>query len=213
MSRARLLLMACFGVFAIGAVASTVASAAWDVGGTLLVGSAALASPALVLSHGKLSVESAGTIDIECTSTELGLTEAVIVHPDELRMQSVTFKECGATAPCSIGNSKTISTLALHGLAELDGTLNTLIKLLSLPSKTFAVVKFEGESCALLGTQPVTETGANADILIDGGPDNGVSHLALAFSLTGLKVGSSRAVLEGLDFDLKLTSGKEWRFL
>jgi hypothetical protein len=151
---------------------------------------------------------------VECISTELGLTEAFIVHPDELRVKSVTFKECGATAPCIIGNGETISTLAIHGLAELDGTLNTLIKLLPLPSKTFAVIKFEGASCALLGNQPVTATGSAVDLLIHEGIHPRVLHLVLAFSLPGLlKVGSSEANLTGLDADFKLASGQTWNFL
>ncbi len=212
MSRGRLLLAACLAVFAVSAVASASASAVWDVNGTLLVGSAQIASPAKVLEHGKLEIP-AVPINVECTSTELGLTEAFIVHPDELRASSVTFKECVATAPCSIGNEKTISTLAIHGLAELDGPLNTLIKLLPLPSKTFAVIKFEGSSCALLGNQPVTASGAIVDLLIHEGVHPRVLHLVLAFSLPGLKVGSDEATLKGLDFDAQLVSGKTWNFL
>ncbi len=212
MSRGRLLLAVSLAVFAVSAVASATASAVWDVNGTLLVGSAQIATPAKVLARGKLEVPAAG-VNVECSKTELGLTEAFIVHPDELRVQSVLFKECSATAPCSIGNGETISTLAIHGLAELDGPLNTIIKLLPLPSKTFAVIKFEGETCALLGAKPVTATGAIVDLLIHEGFDPRVLHLVLVSSLPGLKVGSDEATLKELDFDVKLVSGLTWNFL
>jgi hypothetical protein len=213
MSRANLLVAASFAVFALSALASATASAAggWDVNGSLLVGSAALASPAKVLEHGKLEIPNAG-INVECTSTELGLTEAFIVHPDELRIKSVTFKSCQATAPCTIPG-EAISTLPVHGLAELDGTLNTLIKLLPLPSKTYAVIHYEGATCALLGNQPITATGPVIHFLIHAGAHPRVEHLVLAFSLPGLKIGSNEATLKGLDFDLKLASGQTWNFL
>ncbi len=213
MSKGKPLLAACFAAVALSAMVSASASAAtgWDVNGTLLVGSAQIATPAKLLAHGKLEVPEWG-VNFECVSTELGLTEAFIVHPDELRIKSVTFKECGATAPCSIGNGRTISTLSVHGLASLDG-LNTLIKLLPLPSKTYAIIKFEGETCPLLGNQPLTATGAAIDFLIHEGADPRVLHLILGFSLPGLKVGSDEATLKGLDLDAKLVSGLTWNFL
>lgn len=211
MSKAKPLLATCFAAVLLSILMSATASAAWDVNGTLLVGSAQIASPAKVLNHGRLEVPAAG-VNIECVSTELGLTEAFIVHPDELRIKSVTFKECGATAPCTIGSEKTLSTLPVHGLASLDG-LNTLIKLLPLPSKTYAIIKFEGETCPLLGNQPLTATGAAIDFLIHEGADPRVLHLILGFSLAGLKEGSDEATLTGLDFDAKLVSGLTWNFL
>jgi hypothetical protein len=190
-------------------VAATASAGEWDVNGAKLVGTKALASPAKVLAHGKLEVVGAG-ISIECVATELGINGGELVAPDEVRAKDLTFKECGVTAPCTLA-SNVILTLALHGLAELDGTLGTLIKVLPLPSKTFAVLHFEGATCALLGSQPVTGT---ADLLAPSGKDPSVLQLVNAFSLPGsLKVGSSEGTLEGLSVDLQLASKETWNFL
>jgi hypothetical protein len=179
----------------------------WEVNGTLLTGTAALLNSATVLAHGELV---AAGVKVTCTGTTVGITSGELVAPNEVRAKDLTFSNCAATAPCSLA-SETILTLAIHGFAHLDGTLNTLILTLPLPSKTFAVIKFEGEVCALLGAQPVTGT---ADVLIHGGADAAVSHLILAFSLTGsLKLGSSAATLSGFDGDLRLASGQTWNYL
>jgi len=210
MSRAKLVAVACFAAFALSALAAATASAGqWDVGGkALATGSkATLASPAKVLEHGNL--EAAG-VKIECTSTELGITGGELVGPAEVKAKDLTFKGCKATAPCSLA-SEVILTLALHGTAELDSTLGAFVKLLPLPSKTFAALHFEGATCALLGIQPVNGT---ADLLAPSGKDASVLQTVNAFSLTGsLKVGSSEASLTGLNTDLQLESKETWAFL
>lgn len=213
MSKARLVVIASLAAFALSALVAATASAAggeWDVGGTKLSGTAAVASPAKVLEHGKLVVVGAG-VTVECTSTELGITGGEIVAPDELRAKTIEFKTCAANgANCEL-EEKAIKTEAVHGLAELDGTLGTIVKLLPLPSKTFAVLHFIGEKCALKGPQPVTGT---ADLLAPSGKDPAVEQTVNGFSLKGsLKVGSSEGELSGLTTDIKLASGKTWNFL
>jgi hypothetical protein len=212
MPRFRLIIAACFATIAVGAVASATASAAgeWDVNGTKLAGTAALASPAKVLEHGKLVVVGAG-VTVECTSTELGISGGEIAAPDQLRVKSIEFKTCTANGENCKLEEAAIKTEALHGLAELDGTLATFIKVLPLPSKTFAVLHFTGELCAISGAQPVTGT---ADLLAPSGKDPSVLQTVNAFSLKGsLKVGSSEAELAGLKTDIKLVSGQTWNFL
>ncbi len=217
MSKARLLLAACFTMFAFSALASATASAtggAWMVNGTLLVGTAALAN-GLVLSFGTLS---ALGVEVQCKAHEVLINGGLIEHPDWLLAKDLTFHECGvlnAGSNCKLPNSNNalILTLAVHGLALLDpgAPLNTLILLLPLPSKTFAVIPFEGEKCALLGNQPVT---GDVDLLIHEGRDEKLLHLVLVLSLPGLlKVGSSEAELHGLDFDIRLASDLPWSFL
>ncbi len=211
MSRAKLVMTACFAVLALGALMAATASAGeWDVGGTKLVGSAAIKSPAKVLEHGSLFVHIAG-VRIECVSKELGIEGGEIVAPDEARAKSLEFKECSVTeGPCTL-QENIIRTLALHGLAELDGTLGTLVKVLPLPSKTFAAVHFLGETCSLLGVQPVTGT---ADLLAPSGKDPAVLQFVRAFSLPGsLHVGGDEALLTGLNGDVQLASGQTWNFL
>jgi hypothetical protein len=160
-----------------------------------------------VLEHGTLV---AAGVTVECLSTELGVNGGEIVAPNEVRAKDLTFKNCQASTPCSLA-SETILTLALHGLAELDGTLGTFVKLLPLPSKTFAAIHFEGATCALLGVQPVAGT---ADLLAPSGKDPSVLQLVNGFSLSGsLKVGSSEATLSGLRGDIQLESKETWNFL
>jgi len=211
MSRAKLIVTACFAILAVGALMATTASAGeWDVGGTKLVGSEAIQSPAKVLEHGSLTVHVAGVV-VECVSGELGIEGGEIVAPNEVRAKSLDFKECSVTkGECTLQEAL-IATLALHGFAELEGTLGTLVKVLPLPSKTFAVIHFLGAKCALLGFQPVTGT---ADLLAPSGKDPSVLQKVNAFTLPGgLHVGSDEALLVGLSGDVQLASGKTWSFL
>ena len=163
-----------------------------------------------MLAHGELEVVNAGIV-IECTAHEVVINGGEIVAPDELRAKDLTFKTCSANgANCTLAEN-TILTLALHGLAELHGTLGTLIKALPLPSKTFAAIDFEGATCALQGIQPITGT---VDILAPEGRDPKLLQLVNVFSLTGsLKVGSSEGKLLGLHADLRLVSDETWNFL
>ncbi len=211
MPRFRLIIAACLAVFAVGAVASTTALAGeWDVNGAKLSGSVALATKATVLEHGRLVMKQAET-KIECLSTELALGGAKLVAPDGIEATSVTFKECSTkeTGGCSVPT--TIGTVPVDGLASLDGALNTLILVLPKTKSTFATIAFTGETCAMLGTEPVT---GHVDILIHEGSDPRVIHPGLVFSLPGgLKIGSNEASLEGLKLDLELQSKQTWNFL
>jgi hypothetical protein len=219
MSRTKLLIAACFAVFALVALASASASAAtagWDVNGTLLSGTVPLLSTALVLQEGVLKVEAGETLEIKCKAHEVLFNEGLLRSPDGITAKDVTFHGCqtvGSSAEkCMIPDL--ILTVAVHGLASLEGPLNTLIKVLPQTKTTFATIKFGnavGSECALLGTEAVT---GGLDLLLHEGFDPATLHLALAFSLTGsLKIGSSNAVLEGLDADLRLASGLRWNYL
>jgi hypothetical protein len=224
MSKAKLLPAACLTLLtlALGALASTStpapAAASWDVNGTLLIGTAALANTALVLSNGKFVF--LGGIEIECTGHEILIKNGFIRHPDEILAEDLTFHGCRVVNPtsgCAL-EGELILTLPLHGLAELDtkgSFLNTLILVSPLPSKTFTVLKFTSMTCALLGIQPVTASKNPAiDLLIDEGGTSAALHLVLAFSLIeSLKLGSSEATLSGVDVDIGLASGLPWNFL
>jgi hypothetical protein len=184
----------------------TLPAGQWDVNGTKLVGYAPLASTATVLSHGELVAAGVGVI---CTGSTVGITFGELTQ-SEVRAQDLTFSKCTATKPCSLA-SETLLTLPLHGIAQLDGTSNTLVTVLPLPSKTIAVIRFEGAECALLGAQPLTGT---LDLLIDGGGEAAATHVVLGFSLKGaLKLGSSEATFTAFTADLKLASEQTWKFL
>ncbi len=216
MSRAKLLLAAGFAVLAFGALSVGTASAAWDVNGTLLVGTAALAN-ALVLSFGTL--DSAG-VEIQCQAHEIEITNGFIREPDEVLAGGLTFHSCKVLNKEGTGctlSSETIATLPIHGLAVLDEgkVLNTLILILPLPTKTFSVLTFTGEKCALLGNQPITANKNPAiDLLVHEGGVPLLLHLVLAFSLKeSLHLGSGEATLEGLDADIRLANDQTWAFL
>lgn len=184
----------------------TLPASEWDVNKTKLTGYAPLASTLTVLSHGEIA---AGGVGIICSGSTVGITFGELVA-DEIRAQDLTFSECKASEPCKLA-SPTILTLTLHGLAELDGTANTLVTVLPLPSKTIAAIKFEGETCAFTGVQALVGT---LDFLIDGGHEAGVSHVVLGFSLKGaLKLGAVEATFVGFTGDLKLANEQTWNFL
>ncbi len=208
----RIIIAACLAVFAVGTIAATAAWAGeWDVGGKPLSGTVGLKN-FRVLEHG--FIEAAG-VKVECVGTEIGVSGGELASPDLVRAKDVSFKECKASGgECTLAE-KTVLTLPIHGLAELDpgNSLDTLILVLALPSKTFAVLHYEGEKCALLGIQPITGTGPVIDILLHEGHDPRVVHRGLLRSLPGLKVGSSEAILTGLVDDAELTTGQEWNFL
>jgi|SRR6185312_12625507 len=221
MSRAKLLVAAGFAVLAFSAVVATSALAAgeWDVNGVPLGSgkSAEIAKTAHVGQNGKLS---SATVEVTCEGGELLIKNGFIVAPDEVVAEDITFHGCKTTgasaANCSL-SSTLILTLAVHGLAELDEglRLNTVILLLPLPSKTFAVLNFTGEKCAVAGAQPVTSSKNPAVVLlIDEGYLSKKVHLVLAFSLKeSLKLGNTEATLLEADGDFQLASGAEWNFL
>jgi streptogrisin C len=180
----------------------------WDVNGTKLVGYAPFLNSALVLSHGELV---AAGVKVVCTGSTVGILFGELAQPDEVRAKDLTFTNCTASGEsCSLAN-ETILTSALRGLAQLDGTLNTLTLILPQTKTVLATIKFNGVTCALEGVQAIT---GRVDVLIDGGADPAVLHLILAFSLTGgLKLGSSEATLSGFGAHLRLQSGQTWNFL
>ncbi len=209
MPEVKLLAAVCFVVSVLCGLTSSVALAGnWDVNGTVLNGTAALGN-ALVLAHGGFSVSLAG-VEIQCTSSESEINGGELISPDWVEAASVVFKECivSGSGGCSTP-TELLGTSVVHGLAELDGSSNTRILILPLPSKSFGAIRFEGETCALLGEQPVT---GKASILIDDGAVARATQLAL-ISGSGLKVGSDEATLSGADVDLKLASGQTWNFL
>ncbi|HEY2768622.1 MAG TPA: hypothetical protein VGI76_10205 [Solirubrobacteraceae bacterium] len=198
-------------VFAVVAAASATASADWMVGGTALVGSAPL-SNALVLKEGELVVT--GVTTLKCTAHEITVTNGSIVAPDKILASSLTFNGCkGSNAPCDTIAGEKVSTVPIHGVAKLDGTLNTYITVLPETKTVFATIAFTNAECPLIigGGVPVSGT---FSLLAHEGFDERLGHSVLVFSLTNaLKVGSTNAEIKGVTFDIKLTSNKLWSFL
>lgn len=217
MSKAKLLVVACFAVFAFsGMVASTASAGEWQIEGeTFTTGETrALLPTALVLATGRLNVPSLNT-EVVCKGEKLDLNNGKIIYPDGILVQSVVFHECSTenTGECSLG-STLISTVPIHGLVHLEGILHVLILLLPQTKTTFATIAFEGAKCALAGTQPVTEKAGGFHLLIDHGQVFKLLHLVLPITLAGgLKVGLNEAELTGADWDIALNSHHLFRFL
>jgi hypothetical protein len=216
MFRTKLLATTCFAALALGALTVSIAQAGeWNVNGTKLVRSAALLSTFAVLAHGKIVVKTTPNIVIECTASTVAVNGGELVQPDEVRIKNLTFGKCVATDGCTVFDEE-IRTLAVDGLAVLEGPLNTLVLFSPLPLAlaTLAVINLTGENCALQGGLSVRalEGAAALDLLLREGRDPAVSHLALASSLE-LKIVSSEVEISGIDTDLRLASGQTWNFL
>jgi hypothetical protein len=219
MPRVKLLLVASLAVFMfMPALATASTGGQWLVNGKALLAGETLAllPKALVLrpKEGVLKVLVAGgSIEVGCEGEQVDLEEGKIIGPDGILVKKLTFHLCKIlnSASCTLG-SELLSTVPIHGLASLDlpGSLNAYILLLPETKNTLATIKFEGETCAILGTQSVT---GNASLLIHGALHEVLSHLVLAFSLPkALKFGSSEADLEKIDFDLVLSQHENWSF-
>jgi hypothetical protein len=208
MPKAKLLVAACFALFALSVPAT--ANAGWVVNGKALAASESkpLATHALVLTTGELKVLTAN-FAIKCQGHEVGIEEGKIIGTNGILVKSITFEGCHGEGVCTIESEK-IKTVPIHGTAILDGALNAYISLLPETKTTFATVKFNNEECALFGPQPVT---GSASILVHGAAHETLTHLGLAFTLPkALKVGSDEAHLRGLSFDIALGTDEPWSF-
>ncbi len=220
MSRTKRLVAACFAALTLSAAVSTSAFAGgqWDINGTPLAAKATAGlSNILVLNEGKLSFKTgAEGIELICKGHEIAVKNGVLIGPEGVLASNIVFSECKTQAPgggepvCKLGGT-TISTIAIHGLAHLDGTTNALILVLPETKTTFTTIKLTGETCAL---PEVSSINGGFHILIHEAATPQAAHRVLAFSLTNqLKFNSSEATLAGLVGDLKLTSGASWNFL
>ncbi len=149
MSKVKLLLMACLMVSAFSALASPVASAGnWMVNGTNLTTKATLQETVKILAHGKFEIPLFG-VTLECLSREASLHNGLLNAPDSIEAAGISFEECTTnnTGGCTV--PATISTVAVSGLATLDGPLNTLLTISPKTKNTFVTIAFKGEKCAL----------------------------------------------------------------
>jgi hypothetical protein len=203
------ILVATLALSAIGASATSAATAGWMANGSLFTGTKALAATARVDERPKLSA--AGTT-IECRSEIIhieGELHSIIITPLWWILLHLLWLECvSITSTCTLGSS-TIGTVPLGGELTLDGALADNLTLSPRTKTTLTTIEYIGASCALEGIQPVT---GKAVYLLPTGQDEGASQLAKATSASSLKVGSSAATLEG-SFLLKLASSEPWSFL
>jgi hypothetical protein len=187
-----------------GVVASS-ASARWFIEGEELSGSAALATTTTVDEPIKLT---AAGVNIECKGLNDVKTE--IKAPSRLVASSLVFTKCESKEKnCTLSKTE-IGTVPV--LAEATQEEFPKAKVTFKPEKgsVFATFKYEGETCAAAGVQPVA--GA-VTFTMPTGQSEEVSQEILSDGSAGeIKIGSSTASLTG-SASLTLASGKEWKWI
>jgi len=125
MSRVKVVFAAFVAVLAVSAMASSSAMAAgegWLIKGTLLVGSASLATTAFVDEKGKLKF---GATEITCSANALKGVSPQIESPNMGTATSLIFEECTVTSAgaCTLVSGTSIGTLPILTEVTLDGPL------------------------------------------------------------------------------------------
>jgi len=211
MSKVRQVIMVCAGVLALSAMASASASAAtagWMVNGTMLTGSAALATTAAVDQEGVLK---GGGVTVTCKGSTLNGVAPEIKVPNKGSAGDLEFTECSAASPCEV-TPPTVKTQTVLVEATLEGVLAVVATFKPETGTIFATLKFSGSGCALSGTTPIK---GQAKVLAPTGQDERTLQLinAITTEASGeLLLGSSGASLTGSAL-LRLASGQSWSFL
>jgi hypothetical protein len=192
---------------ALTSTAASGATAGWMVNGTLLNGSAALATTAA--SEETLTLNGAG-LNIECKGPVDAL-KPEIKSVNRGAAASYTFTVCDTkNGGCEVPSE--MSTGPVLAEATLEGAL--AVKLVAKPESgtVFTTVKFFGEKCAVAGNKPVSGKGTST------GPrsqDEGTAGLVSINITEGggeLFIASSAVSLKGSGL-VKLQSSQAWSFL
>jgi hypothetical protein len=208
MSKVKVTLSVVAALFALSAIASASASAAaWKVGGAELKGSAALATTAKTDKAAKLK---AAGVTIECIGSALKGVNPVITQTNTGSATSLEFTECSSlNENCTVPT--TIGTVALTATASVGTAPDVKAVFAPKTKNTFATIKYEGEKCALLGTQPVTGKATVDDPTGQNEAELQIINAVTTEASGELKVGSSPAELLGSAL-LKLASSSKWAF-
>jgi len=219
MSRIKIVVPILFAVFAVSAMAVSSASAEWLVGGTKLVGSAALATTALVDEPTKLLVPTIQDLTIECTGEVLDGENPRIEAPDKGFASSLKFLACNTTKPASgcaleVVNQP-ITTLPILALVVLGKGEEDRVTFTPETKSTFATFKFsESNTCAFNGEEAV-----KGSVTI-GAPTGQLDLLTQAIVGLGsvennsLEIGTAnKAFLIGGKALLKLANDATWSFM
>jgi hypothetical protein len=211
MPKAKLIMTICAGALALSAFASTqLATAQWMVNRTTLNGTQTKALATTAAVDESVLFKAAG-VTIKCAGSTLGISGAQLTPAGEMvDLVSLIFTECFTNENCKITKSLSTTPILIH--VDLDGPLHTLYLFLPKTKNTFATISYEGEKCALLGTQPLT--GKFTVTAPTGQEEKTLQEIEAAVTegSSELKIGSSSAELKGKAL-LKLVSGETWSFL
>ena len=208
MSKAKITFAAFAVVLAVSAMTSNSASAAegWLIKGTLLVGTAALATTAAVDEVGVLRWTATS---ISCTA--LSVVNPLIASPNKGSVSSLVFEGCAAQSPCSLPTGR-IATLPILTEVTLDGSLALKGVFKPETGTTLATIKLEGAGCADTEKELVT---GDLPWLAPTGQDERTWQLLSVNIGTAqelLLVGHTPASLVG-SILLKLASSLPWSFM
>jgi len=214
MSRVKVVFAGLVAVLAISAMASSSAMAAgegWLIKGTLLSGSAALATTAFVDEEGVLTFS---TTTIKCKANALSGTSPQIESPNKGSAVSLVFKECAITSAgeCELESGATIGTLPITTEVTLDGSLAVRGTFKPKTVTTFATIKLKGANCPETGKVPFT--GTLAWLAPTGRDERTLQLLSVnATSSSGeFKIGGTAAELK-FSILVKLASSLPWSFM
>jgi hypothetical protein len=213
MSKAKPAVGVLVGILTLSALVASSATGQWMVNKTTLSGTqtAALATTAAV--DESFALKAAG-VTVTCSGATISLTSGQLEASGEMFViPDIVWDRCSANENCSVPLSLSTTALLVDTMLWLLGNTK-VVGFLDLPKTktTIATIKFEGEKCALLGTQPVS-----GKIKMQGPTGGSEATLQLievnALEATEeLKVGSSAAEFKGKAL-LKLASGAPWSFL
>jgi hypothetical protein len=160
MSRAKVVFAGFVAVLTVSALAPSSTMAAgggWLITGTLLVGSASLASSAFVDEEGVMSF---GSTTMKCSANTLTGLNPEIESPNMISATSLIFNACKVTSAgeCSLSSGTSIGTLPVLAEVTLDGPSGIRGVVKPKTASTLATIKFEGIACAETGKVPIKGT-------------------------------------------------------
>jgi hypothetical protein len=182
--------------------------AGWMTSGTLLTGTAALATTAAV--DKKYVVNGAG-LNLECNGSVIKFAVPELVAASKLEAAALTFTGCTTTnANCVVPAE--LGTVPIQAEATLEGALAAKATFKPQTGSTFVTMKFSGEACAVAGVKTIT---GDANMTLASGQDERTLQL-LEANVTAAQnllffIGSA-ASLTGSAL-LRLASGQPWSFL
>jgi hypothetical protein len=160
MSRVKVVFAGFVAVLTVSALAPSSTMAAgggWLITGTLLVGSASLASSAFV---DEVSVMTFSSTTIKCSASTLTGLNPQIESPNKISATGLIFKECAVTSvgECSLSSGTSIGTLPVVAEVTLDGPSGIRGVVKPKTVTTFATIKLEGANCSETGKVPIKGT-------------------------------------------------------
>jgi len=217
-SRTKIALVTVFAALALSVAVASASAAEWKVNGTVLKGSAALATTARVDTDAVLKIVAPGqTVRVLCKGGILSGAKPEINATNKGMAESLTFEGCETVEPatkCVLeGQPVKIKTEPITAEAKAGTKGDDKVLFTPLTKKAFATLPFsEHNTCFLNESEPV-----NGAVTIDA-PFGQTESFAQAIEGQGssennsLEVAGDKSFIEGGRALLQLASGTKWSF-